>query len=190
MGRTMLTHPPHEGDIEVMNCLRPVYKPHSVQRRSAWTAISLGSLPGTDHEASSLSSLLDLAPDGGYQAARIAADAGGLLHHLFTLTFTPGPLPKGKGARVMAVCFLWPYPAGFPAPRFPRHRALRSADFPRFLAKPRPSNRPEAVFIIPAQPRRVNIPLTLCQRAAKMIRIVCYYSLAMVFSHQGARRER
>ncbi len=38
-------------------------------------------------ETSSLSALLDLAPDGGYQAARIATDAGGLLHHLFTLTF-------------------------------------------------------------------------------------------------------
>jgi len=31
------------------------------------------------------SSLLGLAPDGGYLAARITARAGGLLHHLFTL---------------------------------------------------------------------------------------------------------
>ena len=31
-------------------------------------------------------SLLDLAPNGGCLAARIAAGAGGLLHHLFTLT--------------------------------------------------------------------------------------------------------
>jgi len=30
--------------------------------------------------------LLDLAPDGGCLAADIAARAGGLLHHLFTLT--------------------------------------------------------------------------------------------------------
>ena len=30
-------------------------------------------------------SLLGLAPGGGYLAARIAARAGGLLHHLFTL---------------------------------------------------------------------------------------------------------
>ncbi|GAB4481155.1 MAG: hypothetical protein Kow0088_23240 [Anaerolineales bacterium] len=30
--------------------------------------------------------LLGLAPDGGYLANRIAADAGGLLHHRFTLT--------------------------------------------------------------------------------------------------------
>lgn len=32
------------------------------------------------------SSLLDLAPGGGYQAARITTDTGGLLHHLFTIT--------------------------------------------------------------------------------------------------------
>jgi hypothetical protein len=41
-----------------------------------------------DVEASSLSSLLDLAPSGGCLAARIAAGAGGLLRHLFTITVT------------------------------------------------------------------------------------------------------
>jgi hypothetical protein len=35
------------------------------------------------------SSLLGLAPDGGYLAIHITADAGGLLHHLFTITLTP-----------------------------------------------------------------------------------------------------
>ena len=35
------------------------------------------------------SSLLGLAPSGGYLAIHITADAGGLLHHLFTITFTP-----------------------------------------------------------------------------------------------------
>ena len=35
---------------------------------------------------SSPSFLLGLAPGGGYLADRIAADAGGLLHHLFTIT--------------------------------------------------------------------------------------------------------
>ena len=117
-------------------------------------------------ETSSLSSLLDLAPGGGYQAAHIAAHAGGLLHHLFTIT------PEG------AVCFLWPYPADCSAPGFPRHRALWSADFPRpRQAKPRPSNRPEAGFIIPVPSHRVNIPLTLCPRATKMIRVVCNFPL-------------
>jgi len=35
------------------------------------------------------SSLLGLAPGGGYLAIHITADAGGLLHHLFTITLTP-----------------------------------------------------------------------------------------------------
>ena len=39
------------------------------------------------------SSLLDLAPGGGYQAARITTDTGGLLHHLFTIT--PHPVRGG-----------------------------------------------------------------------------------------------
>ena len=38
------------------------------------------------NDASSVSSLLGLAPGGGYLAARITADAGGLLHRLFTMT--------------------------------------------------------------------------------------------------------
>ena len=46
--------------------------------------------------------------------------------------------------------FLWPDPAGCPAPGFPRHRALWSADFP-----PR-RNSPERS---PDQPGLVIIPL-------------------------------
>ena len=69
-----------------------------------WAVISLGEaspprssgLPGTGNEASSLSSLFGLAPGGGYLAARITADAGGLLHHLFTI------------AACAAVCFCGP----------------------------------------------------------------------------------
>ena len=34
-------------------------------------------------------SLLGLAPSGGYLAIHITVDAGGLLHHLFTIAFTP-----------------------------------------------------------------------------------------------------
>jgi len=45
--------------------------------------------------ASSASSLLGLAPGGGYLAARVTTGAGGLLHHLFTIT----------GANAPAVCF-------------------------------------------------------------------------------------
>jgi hypothetical protein len=33
--------------------------------------------------------LLGLAPGGGYLAARVTTNAGGLLHHLFTITLFP-----------------------------------------------------------------------------------------------------
>src|SRR5512135_2261439 len=66
--------------------------------------------------------LLDLAPCGGYLAADITACAGGLLHHLFTLTFHP---------EVECGLFLWPYPSGCPVPGVTRHIALWSADFPQ-----------------------------------------------------------
>ena len=47
--------------------------------------------------------LLDLAPGGVYLAAPVTRNAGGLLHHRFTLT---GQWP--------AVCFLWHCPASHP----------------------------------------------------------------------------
>src|SRR5919108_3983680 len=85
------------------------------------------------------SSLLGLAPGGGYLAIHITADAGGLLHHLFTITLPhPNPLPKGEGPGMRGGClFLWPSSGrlaphgGFPAPGAIRRRALWSADFPR-----------------------------------------------------------
>ena len=54
--------------------------------------------------------LLDLAPGGGYLAADIAAHAGGLLHHLFTLTLSdPSPKSIGFGGSWEgAVCFCGP----------------------------------------------------------------------------------
>lgn len=57
------------------------------------------------------SSLLGLAPSGGYLATHITARAGGLLHHLFTLTplaASPFIGEVGKGCGL----FLWPFPAG------------------------------------------------------------------------------
>ncbi len=47
------------------------------------------------------SSLLGLAPGGGYLAICITANAGGLLHHLFTITFV-------TLCRVRGCLFLWP----------------------------------------------------------------------------------
>jgi len=79
----------------------------------ACAIISLSSLPGTNNEASRFSSLLGLAPGGGYLAARITANAGGLLHHLFTLT---PALPEGGGE---AVCFCGPVRQISPSRGFP-----------------------------------------------------------------------
>ncbi len=58
------------------------------------------------------SPLLGLAPGGGYLAARITADAGGPLHHLFTIT-----LPSEDGG---AVCFCGPFRQVNASRRFPR----------------------------------------------------------------------
>jgi len=70
-------------------------------RRSKWTS---SPLPRRD------SRLLGLAPGGGCLAAGIAAGAGGLLHHLFTLTLHAWR----AGGR-----FLWPCPRDFPARALP-----------------------------------------------------------------------
>ncbi len=88
------------------NFPRPACKPHSVHAGfPAPMTISLGrklphascSLPDAADLAIQVTSnllplglhLLDLAPGGGYLAADVTACAGGLLHHLFTLTFSP-----------------------------------------------------------------------------------------------------
>jgi hypothetical protein len=65
--------------------------------------------------------LLDLAPHGGCLAGDIAAPAGGLLHHLFTLT-----LPYGE-----RYAFCGPVPNVYTLPGVTRHAALWCADFPR-----------------------------------------------------------
>jgi len=62
------------------------------------------------HRPQTISSLLGLAPGGGYLAARITARAGGLLHHLFTIT------PRNRGA----VFFCGPFPAGSRLSAVPR----------------------------------------------------------------------
>ena len=101
---------------------RPACKPHSVQRceppewPSFWAAglhAVLAAYPGVQphcwgSEASSLWSLLGLAPFGGCLAALIAEDAGGLLHHLFTLT----GIRRYVSA---ALCGRFPRPGGYPA---------------------------------------------------------------------------
>ena len=102
--------------------LRTVYKPHSVQQqgclgdhlsgRHVATPL-VAAYPGlapsrwrvhiwrraASRRPQTTSSLLGLAPGGGYLATHITARAGGLLHHLFTLT-----TPYGA-----AVCFCGPF---------------------------------------------------------------------------------
>ena len=138
--------------VSRLKCLRSVCKPHSVQRVAQVYATRASSLPSrfSDHlsmqstrelraERAAPSSLFDLAPDGGYLAAHIAANAGGLLHRLFTMTAV-----NSEGAQC-GCCFLWPNPTDYSVPGFPRRRALRSTDFPRPPKRePRSPNRPEA----------------------------------------------
>ncbi len=78
-----------------------------------------------------------------------------------------------------AAYFLWPYPADYSAPRFPRRRALWSADFPRSRAKTQDRDRPtnlrcvhHTFLLLRRQfPHKTDIvsPLTFYAPAAKMI---------------------
>ena len=65
-------------------------------------------LPGHIGRAALKRVLYGLAPGGVYLAVPVTRDAGGLLHHLFTLTCGPVKVDPP------AVCFLWHWPAGFP----------------------------------------------------------------------------
>jgi len=92
------------------------------------------------NDASSVSSLLGLAPGGGYLAAYITADAGGLLHHLFTMTalrrLSVSVAQSGK----------LPRPGVSPAPS--SMECGLSSTLCR-SAEPRPSSRPEAFLSYP-----------------------------------------
>src|SRR5512144_292802 len=91
--------------------------------------------PKGGKERAAPSSLFDLALDGGCLAARIAADAGGLLHHLFTIT-----------GRFPAVIFCGPIRQITPSRDFPGAVPCRVRTFlDHAEARPRSPNRPEAV---------------------------------------------
>jgi hypothetical protein len=64
-------------------------------------------------ERAAPSSLFDLAPDGGCLAARIATDAGGLLHRLFIIT------ARGPKTPYAAVLFCGPLRQISPSRGFP-----------------------------------------------------------------------
>jgi hypothetical protein len=89
------------------------------------------------NDASSVSSLLGLAPGGGYLAACIAADAGGLLHRLFTMT------ALRRLSVSVALSGKLPRPGVSPVPcsvECGLSSTLRKS------AEPRPSSRPEAFY--------------------------------------------
>jgi hypothetical protein len=151
--------------LQYLTILRLVYKPHSVQRiappvqSSLWAArlrTARCSLPGagpshsregrigrraTSHRPQTKSPLLGLAPGGGYLATRITARAGGLLHHLFTITASSRRMKT-------AVCFCGPFPAGSRLSAVSPPRVLsdavlyRSADFPRSRQRRTATARP------------------------------------------------
>ena len=75
--------------------LRPAYKPHSVYENNVFTGDHLSGThlsmclvqpTRNSNGTSSTLFLLGLAPGGGCLAADVTTCAGGLLHHLFTLT--------------------------------------------------------------------------------------------------------
>lgn len=150
--------------------LRLVYKPHSVQwitplgQSSLWAVrrrAARCSLPGADpfhawkryvwrraasHRPQTKSLLLGLAPGGGYLATRITARAGGLLHHLFTIT--------AQGSCL----FLWPLSG-----RFTSHRRFshpQGMGFPRPGCYPTPCSIGVRTFLDPvnAGPRLPDQP--------------------------------
>lgn len=73
----------------------------------------------------SSSSLLGLAPGGGCPAAALLRTPV-----VSYATISPLPTLQPQSCRAGGL-FLWPDPASYLAPGFPRRRALWSADFPR-----------------------------------------------------------
>ena len=88
--------------------------------------------------------LLDLAPGGVYLAAAVTRNAGGLLHHRFTLTEShkrPGGLFSVALSR------------GSPRVAVSNHPALWSPDFPRLSARCTGNTDAAARSARPPQPR-------------------------------------
>ncbi len=94
---------------------RLIYKPYSVEEahlsRQVVTDLLMRSTRKSN-EPSQLSFLFDLAPDGGYLAVLVTKHAGGLLHHLFNLTFGNavcfcGPIQKLSPLQVLPGILLY-----------------------------------------------------------------------------------
>jgi hypothetical protein len=80
----------------------------------------------------------DLAPGGVYRAAAVTYDAGGLLHHRFTLTASR----RAPGAGPAAVCFLWHCPADHPGSALPTTLPCGARTFLGDPGEPEPTRPP------------------------------------------------
>src|SRR4051794_8569005 len=100
------------------------------KRDSVWGShpsgpdVTVRLVPPTWSSAGRVIAPLGVAPGGACLAVPVSGDAGGLLHHRFTLAaaFT---------CDVAAVCSLLRFPAGFPVRGLPGTLALWCPDFPR-----------------------------------------------------------
>ena len=152
--------------------MTPGQRPNATVRSSLWAArhrTARCNLPGTDppiawegtYEDEQYPAIrgwlrpyLVLLPAGVTWTIDITTDAGGLLHHLFTLASCRGRI---------ATCFCGPHPAGWLLAEASPPRVLSDAvlyGVRTFLgpdnAEPRSPNRPEAACIIHARKRAVN----------------------------------
>jgi len=92
-------------------------------------------LPGRIGRAALKRVLYGLAPGGVYLADPVTRNAGGLLHHLFTLT----DRQCSKRITVIGGFFSVALACGFPRVGVTHHPALRSPDFPRWLPQEGPN---------------------------------------------------
>jgi hypothetical protein len=81
-------------------------------------------VPPTWSSAGRVITPFGVAPGGACLAAPVTGDAGGLLHHRFTLT-------SASTWNAAAVSSLLRFPAGFPVRALPGTLALWCPDFPR-----------------------------------------------------------
>ncbi len=97
------------------------------------------------HRPQTISPLLGLAPGGGYLAICITADAGGLLHHLFTITTSPkrmeGLFVSVALVRQVHASRRFPRPGSYPTPCSYGVRTFLDPD----NAGPRPPDQPEVI---------------------------------------------
>jgi hypothetical protein len=143
-GRPLRTCP-EQPSIWTTRC-RAVHATYPQARAGSPPATVAGRLACADHR-SEPAALLGLAPGGVYPAVPVARDAGGLLHHRFTLTRTP------TGAGAAGGLSLWHCPASYPGWELPTTSPCGARTF---LDRHRRETASTAAAR-PARPRRESI---------------------------------